>query len=229
MTEMASALRKCATTDCLDFKEITVIRMPPSVSGVPVMIRSSVLLTTQHRRIAISRLVQEHLAVALGGTCHQVWMSLSQRPTQEIRSTNRPHVTLFCVLRDPMQRFLSQFSWDIRFWEGNEERCNAESFEDWAARKLTGLNLGVDCHYVPQVYYVFENGDYKHGRQICRHVIKTDDLETKFPSLMKQYDLDVELAGPHWHFFGKCDLTPTPKTVEMVKTFYAGDYSAFGF
>ena len=77
--------------------------------------------------------------------------------------------------------------------------------------------------------YVFENGDYKHGRQICRHVIKTDDLETKFPSLMKQYDLDVELAGPHWHFFGKCDLTPTPKTVEMVKTFYAGDYSAFGF
>jgi len=135
----------------------------------------------------------------------------------------------FCVVRDPMQRSLSQFSWDIRFWEGNEERCNAESFEDWAARKLTGLNLGVDCHYVPQVYYVFENGDYKHGRQICRHVIKTDDLETKFPSLMKQYDLDVELAGPQLHSFGKCDLTPTPKTVEMVKTFYAGDYSAFGF
>ena len=136
----------------------------------------------------------------------------------------------FCVVRDPMQRALSQFSWAFRsFLKRNSEKCNAQYFEDWAARELTDLNLGGDCHYVPQVYYVFENGDYKHGRQICRHVIKMDDLEAKFPSLMKQYHLDVELAGIHWHSFSKCDLKPTPKTVEMVKTFYAGDYSAFGF
>ena len=134
----------------------------------------------------------------------------------------------FCVVRDPMQRLLSQLNWEIAFFLGNSSYCNSEFFEDWAARRLTGLNTRGDCHYVPQVYYVFENGDYKHGRQICRHVIKTDDLETKFPSLMKQYDLDVELADKHLHS-GKCDLTPTPKTVEMVKTFYAGDYSAFGF
>eukprot|EP00434_Breviolum_minutum_P024316 symbB.v1.2.021474.t1/scaffold1792.1/size124732/9 len=132
----------------------------------------------------------------------------------------------FCVVRDPMQRLLSQLNWEIAFFLGNSSYCNSEFFEDWAARRLTGLNTRGDCHYVPQVYYVFENGDYKHGRQICHHVIKTDDLETKFPSLMKQYDLDVELADKHLHS-GKCDLTPTPKTVEMVKTFYAGDYSAF--
>ena len=134
----------------------------------------------------------------------------------------------FCVVRDPMQRLLSQLNWEIAFFLGNSSYCNSEFFEDWAAKRLTDLNPRGDCHYVPQVYYVFENGDYKHGRQICRHVIKTDDLQTKFPSLMRQYDLDVELADMHLHS-GKCALTPTPKTVEMVKTFYAGDYSAFGF
>eukprot|EP00434_Breviolum_minutum_P010515 symbB.v1.2.009276.t1/scaffold584.1/size184464/11 len=134
----------------------------------------------------------------------------------------------FCVVRSPMERLISEFTWQ-RYKHGC---CDPACFEEFVASKLTSP-LGIDdCHFVPQVYYVFEQGDHKNGKQICKHILQYHQINDIFPALMTRYGLDTLHLNKriHAHQDRKtCDLTPTAATVEMVRNFYAADYEAFGF
>ena len=132
----------------------------------------------------------------------------------------------FCVVRSPMERLMSEFTWQ-RYKHG---RCDPAHFEAFVASKLTSP-LGIDdCHFVPQVYYVFEKGDHKNGKQICKHILQYHQMKDTFPALMTLYGLNtLHLNRIHAHQDRTCDLTPTAATVEMVRNFYAADYEAFGF
>ncbi len=86
-----------------------------------------------------------------------------------------------------------------------------------------------DCHYVPQVYYVFENGDHKKGKQVCHHILRMGQLHQEFPALMSSYGLHHVQLVDHEHTGRVCDLKPLAPTIQMVKDFYKADYEAFGF
>ena len=130
----------------------------------------------------------------------------------------------FCVVRDPMLRMLSQ----LRTMHKLPEVCDPEMLEKFTRKALRLLDLKNDCHFVPQVYYVFKDGDPTAPR-ICRHVLKYDDIDSRFPMLVEKYGLGQMTLRKHVHKGNHCNVTPTAATMQMVKEFYFKDYEAFGF
>mmetsp|Transcript_29913 Transcript_29913/g.48334 ORF Transcript_29913/g.48334 Transcript_29913/m.48334 type:complete len:332 (+) Transcript_29913:61-1056(+) len=140
----------------------------------------------------------------------------------------------FVVVRDPMERMRSEFNW-LRKGRSLDslDTCTSKGFEDFVRRNLQKTDEGLevdDCHFLPQVYYVFENGDHKNGKQLSRHVLKLKELSREFPALMARYGHEnVKLTGEHMHPGRPCHVTPTKATVKLVRSFYKADYEAFGF
>ena len=138
----------------------------------------------------------------------------------------------FCVVRHPLDRFISQY----RFWRkghgNNINNCSADDLEKFAQESFAANATAQDCHLYPQVFYVFEEGKPEKP-PICRHVLKMSSIKVDFPKLMKQYGLEtVTLPDEEVHNFGpdKCSkVVPNAKTIEMVKSFYHQDYAAFAF
>ncbi|CAE7463264.1 unnamed protein product [Symbiodinium natans] len=135
----------------------------------------------------------------------------------------------FCVVREPLSRFLSHWRW--RHFSKPAD-CSPEVLEKYTKEKLAQAREDVlleDCHFTPQVYYAFQNGDPKAPR-ICRHIIKLEHLDAEFAPLMAQYNLEkVHLGKGKSRSSKKCDIVPTEATLQLVKEFYAEDYKAFGY
>ena len=132
----------------------------------------------------------------------------------------------FCVVRHPLQRFISQYAMHGR----GRTNCSAEDLEKYAKNSFAARISTQDCHLMPQIFYVFEEGKPE-NQPICRHVLNMSSIKVDFPKLMKQYGLEnVTLPDDRVHEFGHgCQVVPTAKTLEMVKSFYYQDYAAFGF
>lgn len=84
--------------------------------------------------------------------------------------------------------------------------CTSELFEDFVHKSLNQAASGNDCHFLPQVYYVFENGDYQHGKLLSRHILHLKRLKSEFPTLMARYGnrySHVRLGAPQ-HPGRKC-------------------------
>ena len=138
----------------------------------------------------------------------------------------------FCVVRHPVDRFISQYVW-WRYWHARGPRnCSTDDLEKFAQESFAANATAQDCHLIPQVFYVFEEGKPEKP-PICRHLLNMSSIKVDFPQLMKQYGLEnVTLPDGKVHEFdlGKCSkVVPNAKTVEMVKSFYHQDYAAFGF
>merc|ERR1719401_1566059 len=60
----------------------------------------------------------------------------------------------FCIVRHPVDRMLSEYKWAHRAYPA---KCNISDFKQWAENSLRpGQNpYRGDCHFVPQVEYVF--------------------------------------------------------------------------
>ena len=124
-----------------------------------------------------------------------------------------------------MERVLSEYN----FVEKEEVCCSESCLEQYAQSKLKILNGSDDCHFIPQVYYVFENGDHKKGNQICKHVLRYESFTQEFSALMGRYGLDLTVPELGQHRSRRCDVVPTPLTVQLVKKFFSADYEAFQY
>ena len=137
----------------------------------------------------------------------------------------------FCVVRHPLDRFLSQY-----VYQGKGLRnCSTDDLEKFAKDSFAEFAGGIesqDCHLIPQVFYVFEEGKPEKP-QICRHLLNMSSIKVDFPQLMKQYGLDnVTLPDESVHDLelDECRyVVPNAKTIELVQSFYHQDYAAFGF
>ena len=138
----------------------------------------------------------------------------------------------FCVVRDPIERLMSEYNF-VHPANPTQDWCCSQSclaeFVNWAVNENS---TAADCHFIPQVYYVYQNGDHKKGKQICRHVLRYDKFDEQFPQLMKRYGIDMNLADQgtlDTHPARSCDLELAPALLQLVKQFYSADYDAFGF
>ena len=138
----------------------------------------------------------------------------------------------FCVVRHPVDRFISQYVF-FAHWYGLKN-CGTEDLEKFANRSFAAKASFQDCHLIPQVFYVFEEGKPEKP-PICRHVLNMSSIKVDFPKLMKKYGLENVTLPDQKVFDFHLDLevcskvVPSAKTVEMVKSFYHQDYEAFGF
>ena len=121
----------------------------------------------------------------------------------------------FCVVRDPMHRFLSQ----LRSLYDMKDVCDPQTLEQLTQKAFNTVNLRSDCHLIPQVYYVYQDGEPTAPR-ICHHVLKYESMISEFPALMRKYGLDkVHPEHHHSHWSRHCNVTPTSATVRMVASF----------
>ncbi|CAE7707765.1 unnamed protein product [Symbiodinium pilosum] len=131
----------------------------------------------------------------------------------------------FCVVRDPMHRYLSQ----LRTMHPMKDVCDPQKLEQLTQKALNAVDLKIDCHLIPQVYYVYQDGEPTAPR-ICHHILKYESMSSEFPALMGKYGLGkVNLTQQNAHRGHHCNVTPTSATVRMVASFYSKDYKAFGF
>lgn len=135
----------------------------------------------------------------------------------------------FCVVRDPIQRLLSEYNFNKSETLGNMLPCGDSYLEEFVRNKLNSISTVDDCHFIPQVYYVFENGDHKNGKQLCHHVLRAESITQEFPQLMQLYGLGVRLPDIQRHQRRSCDASLTPAAMELVRKFYAADFEAFGY
>eukprot|EP00438_Fugacium_kawagutii_P036715 Skav213888 [mRNA] locus=scaffold245:96549:97526:- [translate_table: standard] len=132
----------------------------------------------------------------------------------------------FCIVRDPVERLLSEYN----FVRPDVLPCGDAYLEEFVRSRLKTLSIVDDCHFIPQVYYVFENGDHRNGRRLCHHILQRTKLSDQFPKLMKQYGLnDVQLPSHPNHQGRECSAKLSPSLLDLVKEFYRADYEAFGF
>eukprot|EP00438_Fugacium_kawagutii_P004173 Skav224694 [mRNA] locus=scaffold3171:199661:200599:+ [translate_table: standard] len=135
----------------------------------------------------------------------------------------------FCVVRDPIQRLLSEYNFNKSETLGDMLPCGDSYLEDFVRSKLQSISTVDDCHFIPQVYYVFENGDYQNGKRLCHHVLRAESISQEFPQLMQLYGLGVRLPDIQRHQRRSCDASLSPAAMELVKKFYAADFQAFGY
>lgn len=120
-------------------------------------------------------------------------------PSQFPRNPNPykdPSVELFCVVRDPWRRLVSEFIWE-RFFGGiliPTPGCDIPAFRNWMNRSLTAIesgNLtGHDCHLLPQSSYI-KGPAQETG---CQHMLQASNLTNEFNQLMEKFGLKLRMA-----------------------------------
>ena len=120
----------------------------------------------------------------------------------------------FCVVRDPMHRYLSQ----LRTRRPMKDVCDPQKLEQLTRKALNTMDFKWDCHLIPQVYHVYQDGEPTSPR-ICHHILKYESMSSEFPALMGKYGLKVNLTQLHTHRGHHCNVTPTRATVRMVASF----------
>jgi hypothetical protein len=163
---------------------------------------------------------------------------------------NDTSCTTFCVVRDPVDRFISTFkaafdqlaTVDAFGLKGKD--CTIEAFETFAHEFLGqqgwilitgkyGMSSAVDCHFVPQRYMVL--GGRNGHTEYCDRVLHEDHLEEEFDALMKEYGRKERLSNTAVQFRGnsqRCQFTRhdvSHSIIQKLSENYDIDYKEFNF
>lgn len=126
------------------------------------------------------------------------WHLVPPRYLQGVKVyTNKP---LFCVTRDPLQRFFSTYLSLIRMLDDDcpmaqkdleilthYDRCSPESLNYFATKALSGSEYDFDCNLMQQSTYIWDWD----GTQICKEIIRFEELPTALPALFAKYNIGI--------------------------------------
>lgn len=133
----------------------------------------------------------------------------------------------FCVVRDPVERMISQWKFETH---PNKAHCNAQTFELHIKERLAAYakhRTENDCHYAPQVDYVFSQN---HEKRYCTHVIDFSNLVQGFNDLMRSFDIPLWLRKHYKAANCGVAVEDVPSSVqEFIRTFYQADVASFGY
>ena len=138
----------------------------------------------------------------------------------------------FVVVRNPYERCVSEYYSKFGGYKG-PDRNDPEVMNSVLRSKVrppeerNGKTRGV--HFLPQHLYVYD-GD---GRRVVKHVLRFENLDEEFPSLMRQYGLPVELPGRHnVRNATRSHLTVanlTAETIAAINRRYVDDFLRFRY
>lgn len=133
---------------------------------------------------------------------------------------------VFCVVREPHDRIVSEYRWRAR--QGLLKGCSDQALNRWAQKQVRMLphqRFHSDCHFVPQVDYVWNP---KTRQQTCHHVIKMSSLSGDFNNLMASRGYQLRMVR-HSNAGSACPgMTSAhlwPYTMNMIQHAYAADYA----
>lgn len=128
----------------------------------------------------------------------------------------------FLVVRNPYERIVSEFHCQ---WGGvgeNAHNYNKEQFNDFIKMKILNRDPLGD-HYSEQYLYL--------DPETKVHVLKFENIKEEFDSLMKSYNLDIELNvttnKASKKIFSVNDLSN--ETIQLINTIYDKDFELFNY
>jgi hypothetical protein len=177
--------------------------------------------------------------------CKASW---HQPPAKILRSNMYTQGRVFCVVRDPYARAVSEYKYLVANPEYRgafrqiieQEGCSATGLNTMLDQALTlfkssasqheAINL---CHMIPQSYYVWGAPDADGRRcQWCHEVLHHEQLPESFNDLMERFNMDVRL--PHSHVNeGSCanltvnDLSSSVR--DLLTDVYQDDLALLGY
>lgn len=132
---------------------------------------------------------------------------------------------VFCVVREPHDRVVSEYRWRAR--QGLLKGCSDDALNKWAQRQVRNLGhqrFHSDCHFVPQVDYVWNP---KTHQQTCHHVLKMSTLSGDFNSLMANRGYQLRMVR-HSNAGSACPGLSAahlwPYTRNLINMAYKADY-----
>jgi len=161
--------------------------------------------------------------------------------------------TNFCVIRDPLERFISTFKFNFESLQKLERydiagrQCTIETFEKFAGKYLGdigkiqvsgtyGIPTASDCHFVPQVYMVYGAKSKARAKtQYCHRILNASRLDNDFDGLMKEFGRDERLKDASAAFHSDSMRCPFDRrdvkqaTKDKLFQIYQADYEAFNF
>jgi len=153
--------------------------------------------------------------------------------------------TVFCVVRDPFSRLVSEYKYiyenpEFR-WENadllSEYGCHPDGLNEWVVRSLTDYAAGNTyaqlCHLLPQSYYIWgPPDDTGHQCQYCHEVLRMEELAGSFNALMQSYNYSMRL-GSEQHNAGGCPnlgvQSLNSKAIEMILRVYERDFALLNY
>eukprot|EP00747_Dinoflagellata_sp_TGD_P063744 gnl/TRDRNA2_/TRDRNA2_153589_c2_seq2.p1 gnl/TRDRNA2_/TRDRNA2_153589_c2~~gnl/TRDRNA2_/TRDRNA2_153589_c2_seq2.p1 ORF type:complete len:411 (-),score=46.72 gnl/TRDRNA2_/TRDRNA2_153589_c2_seq2:91-1323(-) len=142
----------------------------------------------------------------------------------------------FCVVRHPATRFRSHY----RHQGGWNRPCDVDSFTQFTKDELSKASVRPyrsDCHFVPQVEYVYGPGLHPKNpgdnpRRYCTHVLQYEDLKNQFDALLARYGIPGVLKTPAYARDVdnmKCDIPISAEVQALIAKHFADDYKVFGY
>mmetsp|Transcript_30037 Transcript_30037/g.34907 ORF Transcript_30037/g.34907 Transcript_30037/m.34907 type:complete len:326 (+) Transcript_30037:49-1026(+) len=147
----------------------------------------------------------------------------------------------FTVVRDPYSRMISHFYCNFKGYKGiheceavedcerTEEEMNDGAIMNAWLQELLNTNKTHLAHFLPQHHYVFD----KDGSRVIDHVLKQENLETEFASLMDEYDLNITLPKTKFNSrSGSSSLSVkdlNKDTIVLINDVYSDDFARFNF
>lgn len=133
---------------------------------------------------------------------------------------------IFCVVREPHDRIVSEYRWRAR--QGLLKGCSDQALNRWAQKQVKMLprqRFHSDCHFIPQIDYVWNP---KTHEQTCHHVLTMKSLSGDFNNLMANRGYQLRMVR-HANAGSACPgMTSArlwPYTMQMIQHAYRADYA----
>jgi len=129
----------------------------------------------------------------------------------------------FLVVRNPYDRIVSEFHCKWGGVGNQSSKYNREGFNNYIRQKIM-RRLPIGGHYSEQYKYLDNDPNIK------IHILKFENLDEDFNSLMKTYDLDLRLTkdlNKNEKSFTVKDLSPD--NIKLINNIYKKDFEKFNY
>lgn len=131
----------------------------------------------------------------------------------------------FCVVRNPYSKCVSEFycKWNY----GPRHKCTSVDEFNSFIQKYVKLAPDRD-HWASQTHFVYDD----QGQRIVKHVLKCENLQEEFNTLMREYGYNIEMTEKDRYNSGSCvfgvkDLSR--ETIDLINYVYHDDFVNFGY
>jgi hypothetical protein len=129
----------------------------------------------------------------------------------------------FLVVRNPYERIVSEFHCKWGGVGNLAEKYNVDGFNNYIRQKIMH-RLPIGGHYSEQYKYIDNDPSIK------IHILRFENLEEEFNSLMKTYNLDLKLSkdlNKNEKIFTVKDLSPD--NIKLINNIYKKDFEKFNY